>query len=65
MPASSVTAGKNDLADKVRPSIKRPGETEEEPPETEGSDLADGVVDAAVEPEASQSDGEPISESAA
>ena len=59
-------AGKNELADKVRPSLTRPGETAERPDDSEVPDSAEGVVadDVAGEPEASTSEAEPQSETA-
>ncbi|MCP3959943.1 MAG: hypothetical protein GY719_19025 [bacterium] len=59
-------AGKNELADKVRPSLTHPGETAERPDDSEVLDSADGVVaaDVAGEPEAPVSEAEPRSETA-
>ena len=59
-------AGKNELADKVRPSLTRPGETVEKPDDGEVPDSAIDVVadDVAGEPEASTSEVEPQSETA-
>ncbi len=57
-------AGQDDLADKVRPSSSRPGETEVVPEDGEVPESTDGVLtDAEGAPEAS-TDGEPESESA-
>ncbi len=50
-------AGENDLADKVRPSVSRPGQTEDEPADGEVAQSA-GVNDDG-EPEPSPADGEP------
>lgn len=52
-------AGKNKLADKVRPSLSRPGETAQTPDEGETPDLPEETADdgVATEPEASAESG--------
>ncbi len=53
-------AGQNDLAEKVRPSASRPGETDVLPEDGEVPEIAAGVVnDDAGAPEPSPADGEP------
>ena len=65
-PAASVALLSPGEADKVRPSLTRPGETAATPDDSESSDDSEvpGLANVAGEPEASASEAEPQSATA-